>query len=164
MKAFAKRCNIMGNKREKNKGPVIIPDHHSPVRHIINEANGVPNNLFMEGFDKAKNTPNTYVVMEGDWGGQIYLSCPMDLVKCSEESLITLLKDLDSIAWECNEGEGKGLYYEIHRLGDGIGGGMGGGEVKEGLWIHNEFMKLNLFNDIEQVILGIIDCINRQKP
>ncbi|WP_289355064.1 hypothetical protein [Paenibacillus sp. S-12] len=83
--------------------------------------------MFIEDFKKAKAIPDTYVIMEGDWGGQIYLSYPMKYINCSEEILHNLLDDLDSIAWDCNEGEGKGLYYEIRRPGDGIGGGMGGG-------------------------------------
>jgi hypothetical protein len=148
--------------RNKNNETIIIPEHHSPVRHILNETKGVPNDIFIDSFENARDFPSAYVIMEGDWGGQIYFSCPMQLVKCSEESLHNLLDDLDVIAWECNEGDGKGLYYEIHSPGDGIGGGMGGGEVKEELWIHNEFMELKLFDEIEQVILGKKDRIRKQ--
>ena len=154
--------SVVGRKNQ-NKEIEILPHHHSPVRHILNEANGKPNNIFIDSFKNAKDIPSTYVIMEGDWGGQIYLTCPMKLVKCSEESLKILLDDLDVLAWECNDGEGKGLFYEIHHPGDGIGGGMGGGQVKEGLWIHNEFMDLNLFSDIEQVLIGKKDRIRRQK-
>jgi hypothetical protein len=48
--------------------------------------------------------------MEVDWGGEIYLVCPIELVKCDENTLHILLGDLDKISWACNEGEGKGIY------------------------------------------------------
>ncbi|WP_307215224.1 hypothetical protein [Paenibacillus tundrae] len=92
---------------------------------MLNEVNGLPNSQFIDSFKKALDTPDAYVIMEGDDGGQIYLSCPMKLVKCSEETLHILLKDLDTIAWDCNEGEGQGLFYEKLFPGDGISGGMG---------------------------------------
>ncbi|WP_025678832.1 hypothetical protein [Paenibacillus massiliensis] len=144
----------MSNKKDENNKEMNVPEHHSVVRHIFNEANGKPNDMFVESFLQAKNTNGTYVIMEGDWGGQIYLSCPMDIVKCNEDTLKNLLIDLDIIAWECNEGEGIGLYYEVPQPGEGIGGGMGGGEITEKLWIHEEFSDLNLYEEIEKVLSG----------
>lgn len=82
---------------------------------------------------KAKEIEGSYVVLEGDWGGQIYLCCPVSHIKCSQEQLKRLLDDLDAIAWKCNEEEGKGMYFEIRKPGEGIGGGMGGGLIKEDL-------------------------------
>lgn len=150
------------DSKDQIKKPGVLPSHHSPVRHILNKTRGLPNDEFIEIFENAKEIPSAYVIMEGDWGGQIYLSCPIELVKCNEKSLGILLDDLDEIAWGCNEGEGKGLFYEIHLPGDGVGGGMGGGLVEEGLWIHDEFKVLNLFDRIEQVLLGDIDKIGKR--
>ncbi|MBE7680780.1 hypothetical protein [Paenibacillus sp. P13VS] len=144
----------MSNKKDENNEEMIVPEHHSAVRHILNEANGKPNDMFVESFLQAKNTNGTYVIMEGDWGGQVYLSCPMDIVKCNEDTLKNLLIDLDTIAWDCNEGEGKGLYYEVRQPEEGICGGMGGGEITEKLWIHEEFSDLNLYEEIEIVLSG----------
>lgn len=152
----------MERKKDENNEMVVIPERHSPVRHILNEANGLPNNQFIDSFKKAADTPDAYVIMEGDDGGQIYLSCPMKLVNCSEETLHTLLKDLDTIAWDCNEGEGRGLFYEKLFPGDGISGGMGGGDVEEGLWIHEEFIDLQLYDEIHEVILGNKERITKQ--
>lgn len=121
---------------------------------MINEASGKPNDYFIESFELAKVTENAYVIMEGDWGGQIYLICPMKLIQCSEFTLTNLLDDLDNTAWECNEGEGKGIYYEIRIPGEIVGGGMGGGEVTDQLWLHKEFTDLGLFKAIEKVITG----------
>ena len=110
------------DKNDKNK---IIPDFHSPVRHMINESLGEQNQEFIRNFQLAKKTNNSFVIMEGDWGGQIYLVCPMSMVECDESVLKSLLMDLDKIAWD--DAEGIGIYYEIHKVGEVIGGGMGGG-------------------------------------
>lgn len=37
--------------------------------------------------ETAKSDPNAYVVMEGDWGGQIYLTCPVNYIVCDEALL-----------------------------------------------------------------------------
>jgi len=39
------------------------------------------------------------VIFEGDYGGQIYATCPASLVRCSEETLQGLLRDLDTVGW-----------------------------------------------------------------
>ena len=40
----------MERKKDENNEMAVIPEHHSPVRHILNEANGQPNNQFIEQF------------------------------------------------------------------------------------------------------------------
>ena len=89
-----------------------------------------------------KNT-GTWLVFEGDWGGQIYLTVPSHLV--GEEAHVSeLLMKLDAFAWDCNEGDGCSTYeYDPASFGgtaeDGVSGGMGGGELRDGLWLHEEF-------------------------
>lgn len=78
--------------------------------------------------------------------------CPMELVRCDREALANLLNDLDKIAWEDNEGEGKGIYYEVKKEGEIVEGGMGGGLVTNNLWVHDEFK--DIVEDIKQVIEG----------
>ena len=85
-----------------------------------------------------------WLVMDGDWEGQIYLTVPW--WKLGENACISdLLKALDSLAWVCNEGEGATAYvvspsYYEFDYRNGVPGGMGGGELStEGIWIHEEF-------------------------
>ncbi len=105
-------------------------------------------------FEKAKRASNGTVIMEGDWGGQIYLSCPMKHVNCSRETLQQLLKYLNNIAWDCNEGDGTLLRFQRQSPGDEIWGGMGGGKVVDGLWIHEEFEAQGLRSKIDKVLSG----------
>lgn len=134
----------------------VIPPHHSPLRHMMAETKGQAYEP-LRNLQEAQAADDAVVIMEGDWGGQIYLVCPVRLVHCSEEALQKLLAELDKAAWECNDGEGTGLYYEHRRLGEGIAGGMGGGLATSDLWIHTELAALGLEERIRQVVGGVLD-------
>mgnify|MGYP001573503158 CR=1 FL=1 len=138
----------------------LIPQGCSPVRFAISQ---VTNTRYkpINGFEEGLNTQDAVLIMEGDWGGQIYLTCPMKLVHCSEEALETLLTDLDDIAWDCNEGLGTGIYYEVRKAGEMISGGMGGGFVLDTLWVYPEFD--NLEREIRDVIEGRSGRIKTRK-
>lgn len=127
----------------------VIPEHESPVRSIVSKSHGTPYKP-IKNFEEAKKYNDSYMIMEGDWGGQIYLSISVKFIKCDYEILKNLLKDLDKIAWECNKGEGSGIYFERKKAGEGITGGMGGGAAIDELWVHKEFI------DIKEKILGVI--------
>ncbi len=104
---------------------------------------------------------NPWLVLEGDWGGQIYLTVPWRLVG-PRPRIGTLLAELDCLAWACNQGQGAaaGLYEPKLVLRDmlrdadvpeetrreleewlraSVSGGMGGGRLEQGLWLHDEF-------------------------
>jgi len=99
-----------------------------------------------------------WLVLEGDWGGQIYLTVPWSQVG-PKARIEQLLEELDKKAWDCNRGEGASfrLYSpeaalaqfvsegnELDELTEiefrsGVPGGMGGGELHDHLWTHGEF-------------------------
>lgn len=119
----------------------------------------VRNLTVFESFDEAKKASNGGVVLEGDWGGQIYLTCPLKYVKCDEQTLKKLLREIDTFEWDCNEGDGTHMTYVRVNPGDNVGGGMGGGAVENGLWIHPDIAddKKEL---IRKVINGELTSIN----
>ena len=79
------------------------------------------------------------MVLEGDWGGQVYLTVPADRLGPNAHPE-TLLERLDRIAWPSNEGEGARVSREDAALDEGIPGGMGGGYVyADAVWLHPEF-------------------------
>ncbi|MBP1763149.1 MAG: hypothetical protein H6Q65_207 [Firmicutes bacterium] len=137
---------------KKVKDEKIIPEHFSPVRYVLSHAKKDVSYQPLANFFEAKNVDNAVVIMEGDSGGQIYLTCPMKLVKCDEKTLEKLLDYLDDIAWACNEGDGKGIYYEVKQPMEGVWGGMGGGIVLSELWVHDEFKEIK--DKIKNVIEG----------
>jgi hypothetical protein len=83
---------------------------------------------------EAQATSDGVVVFEGDYGGQIYLTCPASMVRCDESSLQTLLTDIDTLAFR--DPPSARIYYERHAVSTGIWGGMGGGIVTGSLWVH----------------------------
>ncbi len=110
-------------------------------------------------FDEAKKASDGVVFLEGDWGGQVYLTCPTKYVQCDEETLKNLLREINYIEWGCNEGDGAKIDYRRANPGDNVGGGMGGGVVDDGLWIHPDIAddKKEL---IRKVINGELTSIN----
>ncbi|MFA6476374.1 MAG: hypothetical protein WCV68_03050 [Candidatus Paceibacterota bacterium] len=95
-----------------------------------------------------------WLIFEGDWGGQIYLTVPLSLIG-PRARILTLSRKLDDVAWDCNEGEGSSIYiYSPSAITQQIAefdcdpatdlnhipGGMGGGHIsEEAVWIHEEF-------------------------
>lgn len=99
--------------------------------------------LRAEHADLAANGWNdVWLVLEGDWGGQIYLTVPWSSLG-EDPKVLPLLKGLDREAWSCNRGDGRNAYLyspsEREQKGRGVPGGMGGGRLKDGLWLHREF-------------------------
>lgn len=91
---------------------------------------------------EAKEFEDGIVILQGDDGGQIYVVIKATDVKCSTETLETLLVDLDKIAWPGNDANARHIYYERRSLGSTIAGEMGGGCVSEAPWIHKNFAEL----------------------
>ena len=83
-------------------------------------------------------TTSKWLVMEGDWGGQVYLSVPMATVGATLADIDMLLTEIDHACWSCNEGEGSSWYMVDGQPGEGVMGGMGGGILLNQLWLHEE--------------------------
>jgi hypothetical protein len=119
----------------------------------VSDAQNVPYQA-LHSLDEAKSFSDGNVVLEGDDGGQIYVVCPASLVRCSQETLNSLLRDLDGIAWPGNDENSGRIFYERMLIGAPVFGGMGGAVVSDGVWIHQMFCELNLESEIREVIAG----------
>ncbi len=137
---------------DKSDPKEIIPDEMSAARFIGAKVSGKTYQA-LKSLQEAQNYPDGVVVLEGDWGGYIYLVCPALLVQCSVETLTKLLEDLDKLVWG-HPDRGRHIYYERQPLGTFIAGGKGGGRVTEGIWIHSCFARYNLQSTIEAIIGG----------
>ena len=98
----------------------------------------------------------TVMVLEGDWGGQVYLTVPVVHLG-PDAQLEALLQHLDRIAWPSNEGQGARVYREDATLDEGIPGGMGGGCVfPDAVWLHPEFAaEVELVRDLLDLTAGL---------
>ncbi|MFN7941076.1 MAG: hypothetical protein U0X73_05730 [Thermoanaerobaculia bacterium] len=99
------------------------------------EAEGVPFNP-LRSLAEARRYDDAFVILQGDWGGQIYLVCPVALVNCSEAHLLGLLSDLDRSQWPSNAGDGAEMFFERLHVPAGVAGGMGGGLATQSVWVH----------------------------
>lgn len=142
-----------------SKAPIEIEiaDHESPARRLIAEAWGTPFQP-LHTLDEARCHDDGVAILEGDWGGQIYVVVPVKMIRCSEATLRQLLFQLNSEAWPCNENNGASIYYERNPAGSGVAGGMGGGESTGDLWVHSEFDPFA--GQIRAVIDGTRESVN----
>jgi len=129
----------------------VIPDHESAVRRMVADAHGGGYEA-IESLDEAKARADAAIVMEGDYGVSIYLTCPARLVHCDEPTLRQLLHDLDE--HDSNDPEGVGLYYEVAPVGSGVAGGTGGGVVTDRIWLRPDLEAKGLRERVEAVITG----------
>jgi len=101
----------------------------------------------------AREHPGSVVIFEGDDGGTIYLTIPVHQAACDEAALKQLLFDIDAMCW--SRTDGARVVYEVVPVGAGVAGGMGGGQVVDGLWLHSEVEALGMREDIQQVLNGL---------
>lgn len=138
-------------KPKKPEMETVLPEHHSPVRAILAAARGQPYTAF-ENLVAARAHPDGALVFEGDYGGMIYLTAPARLISCDEGTLEQLLADIDDLCW--GDSGGAGLYFEALPVGSSVAGGMGGGRVVEGVWLHADLEGLLLRPEIVAVLAG----------
>lgn len=129
-----------------------MKNYKCSMRELINESENISYAAF-ENLTEAKKIPNSVVILQGDDGGTIYLTCPVKLVKCSEDKLRKLLEYIDKQLW--NDLSGAGIYYEIFTEGDIVPGGMDGGIVANGIWIHPEVNNPDIERMANEIIYGL---------
>jgi hypothetical protein len=134
-----------------DSSPQVIPEHESGVRRLMADSGG-EEYVAYESAEAARHDPDAALVMEGDYGGHIYLACPLRVVGADETALKRLLGDLDRLA--CEWDDGAAIRYERLPVGSGVAGGMGGGLVAEEIWVHEEFVHDGLDEQVRQVVLG----------
>jgi hypothetical protein len=124
---------------------------HSPLRSLMAEASGSEYAAFA-GVEAARANPDSVAVFEGDDGGTIYLTVPVRLIRCDEAKLQQLLLDIDAMYWK--DSTMAHLVYEPRPVGSSVAGGMGGGRVVDGVWLHPKIEELVVKADVEAVIAG----------
>lgn len=109
----------------------------------------------VQSLEEAQRQQGFSLIMEGDYGGQIYLTCPVGLLGCDHQTLVQLLEDIDLI--QRKEPLGRGLFFEKMPVGAYIQGGMGGAPVCSDLWIHEEIYAIGMEEAIRLVISGVAE-------
>lgn len=101
-------------------------------------------------------------MLEGDAGGQTYVVCPVALIRCDEATLNRLLLDIDAREWR--DPDSARLSFFPATVGQNVGGGMGGGLVTDGVWVHARLREQGLEPPIRAVLLGKRPTIDQASP
>lgn len=133
----------------------------SMVRSSVAGSQGTPYRSFRT-LAEAKAAPQAALILEGDYGGQILLTCPVALIGCTDARIHRLSVELQQLCW--GDPHGSGVQFEPLGPGDGVAGGMGGGVVTDGLWLHEELVQLGMHEAIESVVTGRTDDLARPTP
>ena len=155
----AARNWLRAHSVEPEDAQVIAP-HDSPVRSMLAEARGDKYEAFAS-LAEAREHRDAAMIMEADSGGQILMTCPVSRIAAEESVLVQLLCDLEMITWgggglsESDVPFEASMHYERLPPGSGVAGGMGGGVVVDGVWVHEALVTLGLRQQIEDVIAGI---------
>jgi hypothetical protein len=108
----------------------------------------------LRSLEEARQHTDAFVILQGDWGGQIYVVAPVADVLCSEPRLRRLLLDLDKSQWSCNDGEGAELFFERLTAPAGVAGGMGGGMAAGSVWVHRALEESGWGDTVRHVLGG----------
>ncbi|WP_239329294.1 hypothetical protein [Frankia sp. CiP3] len=82
-----------------------------------------------EGLKHARRDSGAAVVLSGNYGGTIFLTVPVRLVRCDAEALFTLVSDLDAVTWMSGDPTIATVAFKQCPVGSTVEGGDGGGLV-----------------------------------
>ncbi len=116
-----------------SKELTLLTSPSSDLRGMVAEAAG-ESYRSLPSLAEAQAFADSYAVLEGDDGGQIYVVAPLKVIACSAEVLQQLLEDIDRQTW--NDASMSYVHFERLELGSVVGGGMGGGRALSEPWIH----------------------------
>lgn len=106
----------------------------------------------LKSLREARALEHTAVIMQGGDNEQIYLTVPVSYVRCDEGTLHALLSALDAL--QLNRPNRAGLSFELAPVGSGVFGGLGGGSIVDGVWIHPRLEEAGVLLPALDVIAG----------
>lgn len=142
------------SKKKSPPDSLLLPDHESGLRRLVADSQGSEYKA-LTSLSEAKNYSDAVVILEGDYGGQIYVVAPIVFVKCSEAILEGLLADIDALEWA--DPDGARVFYERRQIGSGVPGGMGGASVESRIWVHERLSAHEAA--IASVLSGDSECL-----
>jgi hypothetical protein len=148
---------------EEHRLSLMVRDYESAARKFMAEDKGRAYLSFRTLAD-AQAAPVAVVSVEGDYGGQIYATCPAKLVRCTEGRLRRLAEELEVEARGTGYVGGAQVLYEPRPVGAGIAGGMGGGHIIDGVWVHEGIRQLGWAAAVEAILRGTRDDLPRPRP
>jgi hypothetical protein len=142
---------------------LLAQTHESLTRSLIADVRGRPYRAFRT-LAEARSNPRGAVILDGDYGGQIFATSPARLVRCTEARLQHLAEELEVTLWNSTRAFSASVVYEEAPPGSHISGGMGGGRVEDGVWVHEEIHQIGWAARVEGILLGRFDSLGPPAP
>ena len=142
---------------DRNGESLMIREHERAVDHAMGAEV-----QYLHSLAEAR-ARSAWVILDGDWGGQVYLTAPVALVGIDEAGLNRLIHEIDLEAWGGQDEDSLSITYRSGAVGDGVWGGMGGGGLRDALWIHPELEQLGWLDGIEAMLAGRIEHLPTPK-
>jgi hypothetical protein len=133
------------------EGPHEVPEHD--VRAFLADVHRAEFVSF-PSLATARSDPDAALVLSGDYGGTIFLTAPVRLVGCDQDSLDTLVSDLDAVTWMSGDLTIATVAFERRPVGTGVPGGDGGGVVTDGVWVHPHRVPADIHDQAREVVAG----------
>jgi hypothetical protein len=147
----------------EKKTSLLLRSYESAARSFLAESKGQVYRSFRT-LAEAKAAPIAAVIVEGDYGGQIFTTCPASLVGSTEERVRRLAEELETRTNATTYAGSAQVLFEPIPVGGGVAGGMGGGIVVNGVWVHEEIRQLGWAEDVEGILLGTIEQLRVPRP
>ncbi len=131
----------------------MLPSYQSGIRRLVSDTNGLPYHP-LRSLIEARSYADGVVILEGDFGGQIFAVCHASDIHCSLLELEQLVEDLNMMYWPNSPLDGAQVFYERLPMGAPVAGGEGGGWVTDGIWIHPWLVEDGMATVVRDVIAG----------
>ena len=137
--------------------PEKIESHVDSLRSMVAQHEGAAYRSHATLAEAIAN--DAHVILQGDYGGQIYFTCPATKVKCSESGLKRLLDYLDARSW--NDTQGASIFFE-DRTPDStaeieiLTGAAADLKVAD-IWLHTRLQELKLEARVRSFVFGVTD-------
>lgn len=132
--------------------PEDVPEHD--VRSFLAEVRG-DEYVAYGSLEEARADPDSAVILSGDYGGTIFLTVPVRLLRCDLATLRTLVSDMDAVTWMSGDLTIATVAIEKHPVGTGVVGGDGGGAIVDGVWVHPTTVAPELRDQVIDVVQGM---------
>lgn len=119
----------------------------------------------LDSFVEARALARGHLLIQGDSGGETFLTCPVSSVECGAENLFLLMLDLESLSQVCKLSEVT-LSAEVPTTGYDawivcaefdLGESYQGSEIRDDLWLNDQFQNFGIASDVRLILTGELD-------
>lgn len=122
----------------------------------------------LDSFIEARELARGHILIQGDSGGETFLTCPIKYVECAAENLFLLMLDLESLS-QLGSLSGVPLSSEVPTAGYDawiicaefdFGECYQEGVIRDDVWLNAQFEERGLTRDVRLILSGKKDRLS----